>query len=281
RWNGFVRAGLLASYPEEIRERAVEGPEVTLRSADGARTLEEGDVAGVLAPIIAALLFMLTSMMSSGYLLQAVVSEKENRTMEIMATSVTPTQLIGGKALGLMAVALTQLGLWILTIGVGLAIAVSVFEDAPVIRIPWGLLGTVVLYFLPSYGLLAGIMIAIGGAVNEARHGQAVSGPLTLPFMLPFVLMPVLLSNPSGWLSVVMTLFPMTSLLTVTLRLGLAQVPMWQMIASWVLLVVSAAAAIWLAGRVFRLGMLRYGQRLDFRQIVAALRAERSGTVEA
>jgi len=78
-----------------------------------------------------------------------------------------------------------------------------------------------------------------------------------------------------------MTLFPMTSLLTVTLRLGLAQVPMWQMIASWVLLVVSAAAAIWLAGRVFRLGMLRYGQRLDFRQIVAALRAERSGTVEA
>jgi len=51
-----------------------------------------------------------------------------------------------------------------------------------------------VLYFLPSYGLLAGIMIAIGGAVNEARHGQAVSGPLTLPFMLPFVLMPVLLS---------------------------------------------------------------------------------------
>jgi ABC-2 type transport system permease protein len=280
-WNEHVRRGLVAGLPEGIRERAEEGPEVTMRSADGSRVLAAGDVAGVIMPIVTAILFMLTSMMSSGYLLQAVVSEKENRTMEIMATSVTPTQMIGGKTAGLMAVTLTQLGLWILTIGVGLAIALPFIEDAPVIRMPWGLLGMVLVYFLPAYGLLAGMMIAVGGAVDEARHGQAVSGPLTLPFVLPIMLMPVMLSNPGGAVAVALTLFPITSFLTVTLRMGLAQVPFWQMVASWALLAASAALAIWLAGRIFRLGMLRYGQRLELRQILAALRDERSAAVEA
>ena len=85
-----------------------------------------------------------------------------------------------------------------------------------------------------------------------------------------------MVANPNSPLLVALTLFPTTAFLTVTMRWSLTVVPVWQMVLSWVLLVTTAGFSVWAAGRVLRVGMLRYGQRLDLR---AALRALRRKTI--
>jgi ABC-2 type transport system permease protein len=191
--------------------------------------------------------------------------------MELMITSLTPEQLVGGKALGLMAVSLTQIGIWILAIVISLLVGARYLPVLRQARVPWGMLGIAILYFLPSYALVAGLMIAIGSAVTETQQGQQIAGLINLLFFAPFFFLVLVMTNPNNPVLVALSLFPTTAFLTITMRWSLAVVPWWQMILSWVLLAASAAASIWASARVLRAGMLRYGQRLDLRGILHAL----------
>jgi ABC-2 type transport system permease protein len=92
--------------------------------------------------------------------------------------------------------------------------------------------------------------------------------------MLPIFLLPILFENPGHPLMVFFTLFPTTSFLTVSLRWGLGTVPMWQIGLGWVLLVATAAFVVWAAARVFRAGMLHYGQPLNLKAALAAVRGD-------
>jgi ABC-2 type transport system permease protein len=213
-------------------------------------------------------------MMGAGYMLGVVANEKENRTMEVMLTSVTPGQLIGGKTLGLLAATLTQLAIYAVAAVVGLVLAGQYVPELQQVVVPWDYLAVMVLFFLPAYALLAGIMVAIGAVVTELQQGQQIAGILNLFFMLPVFLLPVLFENPNHPLMIFFTLFPITSFLTVSLRWGLGTVPLWQIGVGWVLLVAAAILMIWAAARVFRAGMLRYGQPLDFKAAAAAIRGK-------
>jgi ABC-2 type transport system permease protein len=128
------------------------------------------------------------------------------------------------------------------------------------------------LFFLPAYALIAAVMVAIGGAVTEMQQGQQVAGILNLFFMLPLFLMGLLFANPGHPLLVFMSLFPSTAFMTISLRWGLGTIPAWQLSASWVLLVATTIFMVWAAARIFRAGMLRYGQPLSLRGVVTALR---------
>lgn len=270
-WNAFVREALLLDQPPAIRQRLGEGAHFKLYSLVG-EELQQGDVVSLLVPVVAGFLFMIAGLMSGGYLLQVLAAEKENRTIEVLLSSVRPPELIGGKAIGLMGVALTQLAIWL---GVGvliLLVTLPFIGDLPAIAIPWKALGIGVAYFLPSYALLAAVMIAAGGIGGDARQAQAISGPLTLPFMLPMFLFPVILTAPAGPLATFLTFFPPTSFLTVMFRLALGGLPIWQVLVSWLLLVGIALGTLRLASSVFRLGMLRYGQALQLSEIIAGLR---------
>jgi ABC-2 type transport system permease protein len=273
QFDDFVRANLVANRPEAVRQRAVEGPTITVRSADGRRQINSKDFMAFILPFAAGLFFMIAVMASAGYLLQAVTTEKENRTMEVMITSATPEQVIGGKAVGLMAVSLTQIGIWVLAVVVGLVIGAQFLAALRAVRVPWASLGIAALYFFPAYGLVAGLMTAIGSAVTETRQGQQISGIINLLFSMPFFFVALILANPNSPVVVFLTLFPTTAFITIIMRWSLTVVPLWQMIISWVLLVASAGLSVWAAARVLRVGMLRYGQRLDLR---AAWRAIRS-----
>jgi ABC-2 type transport system permease protein len=139
------------------------------------------------------------------------------------------------------------------------------------ISVPWPLLGIVALFFLPSYALVAGLMTAIGSAVTEVRQGQQIAGIVNLLFVAPLFVLPVLIETPNSPLAIGLTLFPTTSFVTVTLRWALATIPMWQMVASWGILVITALLSMWASAQVFRLGMLRYGQPLTPRVLLAAM----------
>jgi len=123
-------------------------------------------------------------------MLGVVASEKENRTVEVMLTTVTPGQLIGGKTAGLLAASLTQLAIYVVAAVVALMVAAPHVPELQQVSVPWGYLGVMALFFFPAYALIAGVMVAIGAAVTEVEQGQQVAGILNLFFVVPLFLLP-------------------------------------------------------------------------------------------
>lgn len=271
-FDDFVRANLLASQPPDVRTRLLAGSEIAVEDIDSGRVFSSSSVVNVILPFVASIFFIIATMSAAGYLLRVVADEKENRTMEIMLTSVTPNQLIAGKALGLLAAALSQLLIYILFAVVLLRVATPYVAALQQFELPWTYIVIAAIFFFPAYALVASVMVAIGGAVTEFQQGQQIAGLLNLTFMIPLFLTGILFENPGHPAMVALTLFPTTSFLTILLRWGLGTVPLWQLITSWGLLIASAAAMIWVAARVFHAGMLRYGQPLSLKGALAALR---------
>lgn len=275
----FIQSNVLADQPLEIALRAVEGSNVTVRTPDGSREFSGAPTLGAVLPVLVSVAFMFLLLMSSGYLMQAVVDEKENRTMEVLITSLSASRLISGKVLGIVAIGLTQLVAWIL-VGIlavfigGEVFGIEWFQNP---GLDWGPILTVVAIAIPSYVLACALMVAVGSTVGQAQEGQQIGVLFFMLFMIPLYAIMVIGETPNATPSVVLTLLPFTSLMTVGFRSLFSVVPLWQVVASVAIQTVCAAGALWLAGRAFRLGMLRYGQRLRFSEIFARAKATTTG----
>ena len=226
----------------------------------------------IILPFIIGFFFLMVVMSSGGYLLQAVTTEKENRMIEVMMTSVSPLQLIGGKAMGLIGVALTQIGVWLLALTVALVWGSSQVDWMREIRVPVATIALAAIYFLPTYVLLAGLMILVGSMVTETQQGQQIAGFFNLLFVIPFFFLILIFTNPDSPIMIFLSIFPTTSMMTLAMRWGVTGVPVWQLAASYALLLAAAFGSIWLAARVFRIGMLRYGQPLSIGGLRDAVR---------
>lgn len=276
-FDDYVRANLLPSGPNALQQRIIAGMTLKIRSADGSREFsEEIGFINIMFPMVAAMFFIFVVMGASGYFLQTVTDEKESRTMEIAITSLSPGQLIGGKSLGLLGVALTQISIWLLSIAAAWMIANQMFTELQDIRLPWDILLVFVFFFVPSFALVGGIMAAIGGAVTELQEGQQISGIVSLLFTFPFFVMGIFISDPDSPFIMFLSFWPTTSFLTITLRWGFTIIPIWQLALSWITLVAAAGFSVWAAARIFHIGMLRYGQRMSFKAVLAAIRSPSS-----
>ena len=171
---------------------------MTVIDINSNRQFSENSVINVILPFVASFIFFFATMSASGYMLQAVADEKENRTLEIMITSLTPGQLIGGKLAGLLSAALTQLLIYLLAAVICVQVAAPTIEALQQAEMPWTYLGVMVLFFLPTYVLIASIMVAIGGSVDELQQGQQIAGILNLIFISPVFLTMLLFENPSS-----------------------------------------------------------------------------------
>lgn len=275
----FIQRNVLAEQPPEIALRAVEGSNVTVRTPDGSREFSGAPTLGAVLPVLLSVAFIFLLLMSSGYLMQAVVDEKENRTMEVLITSLSASRLISGKVLGIVAIGLTQLVAWIL-VGIlavfigGEVFGIEWFQNP---GLDWGPILTVVAIAIPSYVLACALMVAVGSTVGQAQEGQQIGVLFFMLFMIPLYAIMVIGETPNATPSVVLTLLPFTSLMTVGFRSLFSVVPLWQVVASVAIQTVCAAGALWLAGRAFRLGMLRYGQRLRLGEIFARAKATTTG----
>lgn len=264
----FLVANLLTGKDPNVVKRLTQGSNLKIKNIEGSREMSDNNFLAVLVPIIAGVLFMVSINTSGGYLLQAVVEEKENRTMEIMVTSISPAQLMAGKILGNLSVGLTQVVIWVL----GGVAAINLLTRAnPELSLGglitpsyfWLMIGT----FIPSFIMVAALMAAIGATVTETREAQQVSGLFTLPIFLPLWFISVIMSHPNGALAKVLSFFPLTAPLTLPMRAVLTDIPAWEIVATISLLILTAVVAIWFASRAFRLGMLRYGKRLSWKEL--------------
>jgi ABC-2 type transport system permease protein len=265
----FLGANLLKGTDSAIAARLVKGADVTVQSADGTRSLSSNGWFSFVFPMIAGIGFIIAMFTSGGYLMQAVVEEKENRTMEVILTSVSPNQFMAGKIVGDTCVGLTQILAWLLLIIIPILVERNAVPFLQAIQISTQTLVVLVCIMLPSFVLVAALMAAIGATVTEAREGQQMTGLISLPIWIPYMLIGLLMSSPNSSLSLALSMIPLTAPVTMLVRDGLTILPDWQIALGSAIQILCAVAAIWLAGRAFRLGMLRYGKRLSWRELFA------------
>jgi ABC-2 type transport system permease protein len=273
-FDDFVRLNLLQEYPANVQARLQAGPTITVEDIESGRTFSEDSMINIILPFIAAFLFFLVTMGVSSYMLQVVADEKENRTMEILLTTLSPGELIGGKMAGLLAMGLLQLLIYVVTMAIVLLILMSRVPVLRALDLSGEFVVIIALFFFPTMILIQAVMVAVGSIAPDMEQGQQFAGLLNLVFLAPLMLVPLLMINPDSLLFRFMTYFPTTSFLTISMRWGLGSLPYWQMALSWVILVGTTLFAIWAAGRVFQIGMLRYGQQLSWRSVVGAIRSE-------
>ena len=269
----FIQINLLSDQPPDIARRvALISDNVIVRSLDGSRQLPGGGPTfGIIMPLLISIAFLVLLVMSSSYLMQAVADEKENRTMEVLMTSISPTQFIGGKVLGIVAINFTQLVAWAAVTILGIVVArnagIAWFQN---LNLDWSIIWATLAVAIPSFVLASALMTAIGVAVTSSQEGQSIGALFFILHMIPCYLAWALIKTPNALLPTVLSLLPFTALLTISLRNIFAAVPTWQVAASVAVQTLCAASALWLAGRAFRLGMLRYGQRLRWRELLKA-----------
>lgn len=207
----------------------------------------------------------------SGWLVQAVAEEKENRTIELLLTSVKPWQLMAGKLLGLGVMSMLQLGLWI-GVSTSLLGANSILGRFNIGQVDASVWGWMVLFFVLGFAFFGALMASLGAVGASIRESGQASSFLTLPLLVPLWFGAAITEQPDGTLAQVLSLIPFTAPVTIMLRLGQGTVPLWNMLASVLALVLAVMAAIWLAARLFRSTTLLTGVRPTPRAIWRALR---------
>jgi ABC-2 type transport system permease protein len=270
----FVQINRLTDLPLEIARRAVSDSNLIVRWPDdmpgGGREFSQRAFLNNFLPLIAGAAFLILLLMSSSFLMGTVVEEKENRTVEILTTSISPNQMMGGKIVAVVAISFTQLLAWIAFA------AGTVWIGGHLLGLGWlrnlsldfNVIGQMAMIFVPAYVTIAALLAAVGASVTESQEAQQVTALFIIPLWIPFWFAGLIVENPNSPMVIVLSLFPPTSLTTFILRQMFAHVPLWQTAVSAATLAVCAVGAMWLAGRAFRLGMLRYGQRLDWRELV-------------
>jgi ABC-2 type transport system permease protein len=268
QFNDFLSANLLAGYSEQVVTRITEGSNVVVKSLDEQREASQKDWFNIMMPMFAGIIFIAAIFTTSGYLMQAVVEEKENRTMEILMTSISPDQFMAGKIIGDIAIGLTQLIVWGFFILLGLLIGRNYLDFLQNVRFEWDTIALMLLLMLPAFVMISAFMATIGATVTQASEGQQASGLISLPIWIPYLLILPIMESPNSPMAVALSLFPLTAPLTIVLRSGFTIIPAWQVVISLFIMILCALGALWLAGRAFRLGMLRYGKRLRLKELV-------------
>lgn len=262
----FLVYNLIQDKPVQVINRLTEGSNLIIRSLDGSREMSENNWLSIMLPVLSGVLFMIAVNISGGYLLQAVVEEKENRTMEIIVTSVSPDQLMTGKILGDLLVGLTQLAVWIIFVVIALQLVPTFIPMVEIPKIELSYLLLIIATLLPAFVMISAAMGAIGATATESREAQQIAGWFTIPIMVPLWFITAIMLNPNGPISVGLSLFPLTAPIALPLRAMFTTVPAWQIVLVIAVLILLAIFSLWLSARVFRLGMLRFGKRVRLRE---------------
>ncbi len=221
----------------------------------------------MLPAVFGALLFM-GVIGGGGQLLTTMVEEKSNRIVEVLLSAVSPMELMAGKLLGQMAVSLIGMALYI-AMGVAMLAGFSLFGLFDV-----SLIFYLLLFFLITYLLMGSLMMAVGAAVNDMKEAQSLMAPLTIIFMIPWLLWMPISRNPDSVFSITMSFTPFVNTFAMLLRMASnTPPPFWQVWLSILIGIGTAYIALWFTAKVFRIGLLMYGKPPNFATLIRWARA--------
>lgn len=269
-FRNVVRLNLMAGQPPAVVERLLAGANLTVRATESKRDFPAGGPsAGQVVPLIVAAIFTFLVLTTSGYMMQVVAAEKENRTIEIIVSSVSPAQMMTGKTIGALSIALMQLVVWVSFLVGAAWLGGNVLEMGWLQNITpnWRDVLTILIVALPAYLCIAALMTLVGSTLVESQEAQQAGSLFFLPMFLPIYLVVPITQNLNGPLSLGLSFFPVTSVMTIGIRSIFMAIPVWQIALSAAIALASGAGMVWLAGKAFRMSMLRYGQRLKWREL--------------
>lgn len=274
----FLTVELIAGLVEpDLLDRVVRPAAYTVFEVaeDGTISVEPPDAqqAGeFFVPFIFAVLLMVAIFSGSGSLLQSVADEKENRMIEMIITSATPLSIMAGKVFALGAAGLIQVTVWIGSAAILGPLIIDQIPNAGDLSVGLDLLGIVLLLFIAGYFLFAVIMAGMGAATTSVREASQISAIITIPAVIPVWLSSLLVSQPDGTVARVLSFVPFTAPTTILIRLSAGNVSFAEVSASLVVIVASGFALLWVSARIFRAGLLLYGQRMSLKNMWTALR---------
>ncbi|MET1260085.1 ABC transporter permease [Flagellimonas sp. DF-77] len=279
---------------------------------DGEKTLKDLNIIRAMVGGAFGYLIMMFIIIYGGFVMRSVIEEKTTRIIEVIISSVKPFQLMLGKIIGTSLAGITQFSIWIVSALILLVLALMFFGIDPailvdrsdiramtagaakdlspetfeqiksigreVLRIPWvTLISSFLVYFILGYLIYSSIYAAIGAAVDNETDTQQFIFPIILPLILAiYVGFFSVFNNPHGPIAVGFSLFPLTSPIVMLMRLpggiGEGGVPFWQLATSILLLITTFLGIVWLAAKIYRVGILTYGKKPSYRELAKWLK---------
>ncbi|HZQ92047.1 MAG TPA: ABC transporter permease [Terriglobales bacterium] len=236
---------------------------------DAVKGSQAAGAGAFIGAIILMMMLYLTTLIYGVQVQQSVIEEKTSRVMEVLLSSTTSTQLLGGKILGVGSVGLTQLLIWVLlgvvtsspaVAAVGGAMKGLSFSATAVVFFP--------VFFLLGYFLYSTIFAALGSMVNSQQEVQSLQTFVMLPLISSTIVMMPVIRAPNSPMAVAFSMFPFTAPLIMYLRIVIQQPPMIQIVISVALLALTIYGMLWLAARIYRVGILMYGKKPTLPEIV-------------
>ena len=263
------RIALEGLNADRIRE-LTRGVELTVVNERG-----ESDRGRVMLAFILVMFIYLTVLVYGVTVMRGVMEEKQSRIIEVLLASVRPFDLMLGKVIGIGLVGLTQYVVWAV-----FGVALSALSAGPAIvvsgvsmpKISASLMILFIVYYLLGYFLYATLYAMVGAMVSNEDDGQQVQWPITMTFAASFVVSTLAMENPNSVAVIVLSLIPFFGPSLMFLRIALGSAPAWQIAASIGLLVVTIITVVWIAAKIYRVGVLMYGKRPTLPELVRWLK---------
>ena len=279
---GRIRSALKQSVIEERMRRVGIRPEkVTEVSKDinisfiNDRGERETPMAKWVLSFAMGIILYISILVYGLYVMRGVMEEKQSRIIEVLLSSVKPFQLMLGKVTGIGLVSLTQVTIWIGSMFIISSVAAAqalAFGDFKIPRIPFSMVIFMLVFLVLGYFLYSTLYAMVGAMVSSEEDGQQMQMPITLLLVLPYILSSFVLSKPDGTIAIVLSMIPFFSPILMFMRITVQQPPWWQIALSIVLLIGTIFGAIWLAAKIYRVGVLMYGKRPSLPELVKWLK---------
>jgi len=225
-----------------------------------------------LMALAGAVLLLFALIIGASSLVQTVAEEKENRMVEVLMTSARPISIMLGKVAGVGFAILLQVLVWMVSVMLIVPRVFSQFPDLSNLSLNPGVAALVVAFFIAGYFLNASFTVGLGAIVPGVKEANQVGGFLVLPLLVPIYSMPAWVAHPDAWFARFLSFIPFTAPTAIMVRVGVSSVAAWEILLSLALLVATGVGLLWVSARLFRVGMLMYGQRMRWRTVLAALR---------
>ncbi len=239
----------------------------------------EDSGAGFAMVFVIAFLIYITVLLYGQVVLGAIVEEKETRIAEILFSSVRSSTLMLGKLVGVSLVALTQMGIWVLAFGllsvfgVGWLAAQGVnISNIGLPHLPALFFVYFFLFFMLGYFIFASIYVFIGSMVTTTQEGGQMAMPVVFLLVASLYMAFPVIRSPNSSFAFWVSMFPFFSPITMLVRIVSQTPPLWQILLSLAIGAVTVVLLLWLASRIYRIGMLMYGKRASIPEVVRWLR---------
>ncbi|HVK57764.1 MAG TPA: ABC transporter permease [Candidatus Kapabacteria bacterium] len=273
----YTRRGLDPKSFAEVESTRIPVLDLNPKKEEGQERVSKAESLAQWAPVAFVYLLWVALFSISQMLLTNTIEEKSNRIIEVLLSSVTPAEFVIGKLAGIAAVGLTTIGAWL---GSFLFILAWKSSGQSEVATQFAsllqgshLLPAFVVYFFFGYLLYAGIILAIGSVCNTLKEAQNYMGVITMLMMVPLLTMMFIPKDPNGTVATVLSWIPIYTPFIMMNRAA-ASPPMFDVIGTMVLLVLSTIFVLWAAVKIFRLGILRTGQPPRLLEMIRWLRAK-------